>query len=87
MGFTLISHLGNYERLLKCLNDQGTYRWSGTASEWKYPLKLSKCFYIACQDIGAGRYSYGTEDVSGEKTKIYYASSSSTPRIMVVGVA
>ena len=87
MAFILTNHLGNYARPLKCLNDQGTYRWSGSVSEWTYPLKLSKCFYIACQDIGAGRYAYGTEDVSGEKAKIYYANSSSTPRIMVVGIA
>ena len=66
---------------------QGTYRWSGTASEWKYPLKLSKCFYIACQDIGGGRFSYGVEDVSGEKARIYYASSDAIPRVMVFGIA
>ena len=47
--------------------------------EWIYPIKLSKCFYIACQDIGGGRFSYGVEDVSGEKAKIYYASSGASP--------
>ena len=86
MGSISINHLDNYARLLKCLNDQGTYRWSGTVNEWSYPLKMSKCFYIACQDIGGGRYSYGVEDVNGEKAKIYYASNTSIPRIMVFGV-
>ena len=66
---------------------QGTYRWTGSAPEWIYPIKLSKCFYIACQDIGGGRFSYGVEDVSGEKAKIYYASSSAIPRVMVFGIA
>ena len=66
---------------------QGTYRWTGSISEWIYPIKLSKCFYIACQDIGGGRFSYGVEDVSGEKAKIYYASSSAIPRVMVFGIA
>ena len=66
---------------------QGTYRWTGSVPEWIYPIKLSKCFYIACQDIGGGRFSYGVEDVSGEKAKIYYASSSATPRVMVFGIA
>lgn len=67
--------------------DQGTYRWTGSIPEWIYPIKLSKCFYIACQDIGGGRFSYGVEDVSGEKAKIYYASSSAIPRVMVLGIA
>ena len=66
---------------------QGTYRWNGSAPEWIYPIKLSKCFYIACQDIGGGRFSYGVEDMSGEKAKIYYASSSAIPRVMVFGIA
>ena len=66
---------------------QGTYRWTGSTPEWIYPIKLSKCFYIACQDIGGGRFSYGVEDVSGEKAKIYYASSSTIPRVMVFGIA
>lgn len=66
---------------------QGTYRWTGSTPEWIYPIKLSKCFYIACQDIGGGRFSYGVEDVSGEKAKIYYASSSAIPRVMVFGIA
>ena len=66
---------------------QGTYRWTGSVPEWIYPIKLSKCFYIACQDIGGGRFSYGVEDVSGEKAKIYYASSSAIPRVMVFGIA
>ena len=67
--------------------DQGTYRWTGSVPEWIYPIKLSKCFYIACQDIGGGRFSYGVEDVSGEKAKIYYANSSAIPRVMVFGIA
>lgn len=87
MAFTLINHLDNYARPLKCLNDQDTYRWTGSVPEWIYPIKLSKCFYIACQDIGGGRFSYGVEDVSGEKAKIYYASSSAIPRVMVFGIA
>ena len=66
---------------------QGTYRWTGSAPEWIYPIKLSKCFYIACQDIGGGRFSYGVEDMNGEKAKIYYASSSAIPRVMVFGIA
>lgn len=65
---------------------QGTYKWTGTDYEWTYPVKMSKCFYIACQDIGRGRYPYGVEDVNGEKANIWYASSSSIPRIMVFGV-
>ena len=40
--------------LLLVFNHQGTYRWTGSAPEWIYPIKLSKCFYIACQDIGGG---------------------------------
>ena len=87
MVFIPINHLDNYARPLKCLNDQGTYRWTGSAPEWIYPIKLSKCFYIACQDVGGGRFSYGVEDVSGEKAKIYYASSSAIPRVMVFGIA
>lgn len=86
MVCTLINHLDNYARRLKCLNDQGTYKWTGTDYEWTYPVKMSKCFYIACQDIGRGRYPYGVEDVNGEKANIWYASSSSIPRIMVFGV-
>lgn len=72
---------------LLALFNQGTYRWNGSAPEWIYPIKLSKCFYIACQDIGGGRFSYGVEDMSGEKAKIYYASSSAIPRVMVFGIA
>lgn len=87
MAYTLTNHLDNCARQLKCLNDQGTYRWTGSVPEWIYPIKLSKCFYIACQDIGGGRFSYGVEDVSGEKAKIYYASSSAIPRVMVFGIA
>ena len=87
MVFIPINHLDNCARPLKCLNDQGTYRWTGTVPEWIYPIKLSKCFYIACQDIGGGRFSYGVEDVGGEKAKIYYASSSAIPRVMVFGIA
>lgn len=67
--------------------NQGTYRWTGSAPEWIYPIKLSKCFYIACQDIGGGRFSYGVEDMNGEKAKIYYSSSSAIPRVMVFGIA
>ena len=87
MAYIHINHLDNCARSLKCLNNQGTYRWTGSVPEWIYPIKLSKCFYIACQDIGGGRFSYGVEDVSGEKAKIYYAGSSAIPRVMVFGIA
>ena len=82
----LVQHIIVIYFMLRSEFSQGTYRWSGTVNEWSYPLKMSKCFYIACQDIGGGRYSYGVEDVNGEKAKIYYASNTAIPRIMVFGV-
>lgn len=49
MAFTLINHLDNYARPLKCLNDQGGYygETNGTSNPWSFPIAFkAKPFYV-----------------------------------------
>ena len=49
MECTLINHLDNYARPLKCLNDQGGYygETDGTSNPWLFPIAFkNKPFYV-----------------------------------------
>lgn len=84
MAFTLINHLDNYARPLKCLNDQG--RYDCNTEYWIYPLKMSKCLGFSCVDQGVGRKAFSMDDMNGEKAHVVGASIGVIPRVMAIGI-
>ena len=90
MAFTLINHLDNYARPLKCLNDQGGIcgESSSKTTYWTYPIAFAnKCFTMSATSLIEQYQTYAwaksvnkTQFISGLNNDYngYYASNAMT---------
>lgn len=85
MAYTLINHLDNYARRLKCLNDQGTYDLHVQTNDiWTYPLSVTKCLTIQVTDQGTGRATFSVDHIDNTKARVFGAGGR-IPRIFMIG--
>lgn len=85
MGSIPINHLDNYARLLKYLNDQGTYDLHVQTNDiWTYPLSVTKCLTIQVTDQGTGRATFSVDHIDNTKARVFGAGGR-IPRIFMIG--
>lgn len=85
MGSIPINHLDNYARLLKYLNDQGTYDLHVQTNDiWTYPLSVTKCLTIQVTDQGTGKATFSVDHIDNTKARVFGAGGR-IPRIFMIG--